>query len=129
MKKVTAMVGLVLAMGSPAMAQTQEKQVFACIEQGATGFNDKEGTYRQATFREKKFTMALKESTLDVKIDTKEEQYSCSVPWRSQPHLIQCVEKFYFMVINLKTLAFTRSQMFGPVVDLEQLRRGDQGGS
>ena len=73
---VTGGVGL-MALGSLPMAGSAGERIFACIEQGGRWTLNvyKDGTYRQKqTFREKKFNApALSESTLDVKVDGKEE--------------------------------------------------------
>ena len=118
MKRVIASIGLALAMAGSAQAQTEEKQVFACIEQAATGFHyDKD--YRSTDFTPRNFTMVLDGLKLKVKLNDNEEFYTCTKAW-SNLDILQCVERTYFMVVNLHKLRFNRSQMLGPIDGTEK---------
>jgi hypothetical protein len=50
---------------------------------------------------------------LRVRVLGKDESYTCSTPWSSIPTLIQCTEKFYFIVFDTEKLRYVRSMMFG----------------
>jgi hypothetical protein len=86
-----------------------------CIDQGGTGFSaDKTGRgYNQANFKPLRFTMIKEGDQLRLRVLGRDETYMCSTPWRSKTNLLQCTEKFFFIVFDTDTLRYVRSIMFG----------------
>jgi hypothetical protein len=115
MKKLVLLLAASAAFSTPAFAQpTADKQVLACIEQDNTGFHpNPNSSYKRTGFQVKRFTMVLSGKQLTVKVNNVEEVYQCSQPWGHKPSLIQCVERFYFMVLDTNRLRFIRTEMLG----------------
>ncbi|MBL0403768.1 hypothetical protein JKG68_07320 [Microvirga aerilata] len=94
MKRVIPSFGLGLAMAGSVQAQTEGKQIFACIEQDSAGFNDSGQGYRRSGFNGQKFTMLLKGNSLAIKDPTAiksgitESVLSCSVPYPLIPDMV-----------------------------------------
>jgi hypothetical protein len=115
MKRVTAFAGLVVAMAASANAQTEGKQVLACVEQDSAGFADSPGGYKNTRFNVQKYAVSVNGNTLSANINGRNRTFSCSQPYDA--HVLLCTSGFSTFAINLKSLNFVRSQNFGPLDD------------
>ena len=105
----------VLTFSGSASAQ---KKIFACLEDKATGFIYKDRGYQPTPYAPSKFTVSIEDEELRLTgTDGKTELYNCSVPYIKEPYLLQCVQRSYFIMFDMKRNRFSRALIFGHIFD------------
>jgi hypothetical protein len=109
----------VLVLGGAEVFGQQRLEPYACAALDMAGFIADKPTmrYRRSGFQNSKFLMKFdgRQAFLKREGKTREETYSCTVPWQARPHLYQCVERFYFLVFDSESLRFSMAEIFGYV--------------
>jgi hypothetical protein len=123
MRRTVIAVGLSLAWVTIALAQTGQKQVYACMEQDSNGFSHGQGGYKPARFNIDKYLISISGNTLSGNFYGRNRSFSCSSQY--EQHMLLCTSGFSVFTVNLKTLNFVRAQVYGPVDDSTDTTRRD----
>lgn len=99
------------------LAQASEAQAYVCLEQKRTGISNTPQGLEVGSFKPVSFTMVKTGDEVVIKTDKTPERYSCSQPFDSNNKYIQCVERFYFLTLNLATGHYVHARMFPPSGD------------
>jgi hypothetical protein len=99
-------------------ASLAQEAAYACVSANNTGFAlNANNTLEQTNFVDTKFTAIHRGNQLTLRVDGKDEVYTCEAPWANSPHILQCAEAFYFVTFDMNTLRFVRSLMYGYIND------------
>jgi hypothetical protein len=115
MRVQIAIVFVCLLLASP--AYTQSKEAFICTDRAATGFstNGKDTEFKSTTYSPNRFTLVREGNEIRLRMFNNDEVYRCETPWKNRPHLVQCIERFFFVVFDSETQRYVRSIMYGYV--------------
>ena len=111
MRKLTVTICLTVAVliGGPALAET----VLYCQSELAAGFVKQNGTYRESSFQQNRYTIKFK-NNYSLLLGLESDQFKCSAPYVILPNMIVCRNAPYLtatFIYNKSSQRFTFSNL------------------